>query len=193
MIELKTTRLTVAKLCHEISGCLSIMKFLEEDLEASQSTEDLKMLFNEVDIISFVMDFFRNIYSSSNQKTEIHNVIANLYKIKNITLNNLPEIFQDFKNGNEENILAGILYIILKSCRAESSVFVCRTVDIVSVTTENASLSYSIINALNNDDAEEDIFNVFAKYIKAIATSEGYVIKAESLLNGGVSLVICKL
>lgn len=193
---LKTTRLTVAKLCHEMSGCLSIMKFLEEDLEASQSTDDLKLLFSEIDIMSSVMDFFRAVYSCSYQKTKIYETVVFLYKVKKVSLQSLlviQKIFDDFENGNEENILAGVLYVVLKSCRSSSAVFVENVNSVISITTENASLAYGTINALNNDDAEEDVFNVFAKYIRILANLEKYVIQASSLLNGGVNITICKL
>jgi len=192
MNELRTTKLTAAKICHEISGYLSVMKFLQEDLKSLESNDDLKMLFEEIDLLSCSMDFFRNIYSSSKQKTGIYKIISNIYKLKGVSLPDLSSLFDNASNANDENFLAGVLYIVLKSCRQGESVFVEGNSSDIVITTGTSSLPSSIINAMNNDDCDEDIFNVLAKYIKTLANLEKYSINVESVLNGGLRIKIWK-
>ena len=191
MDQLKTTKLTAAKICHEIANYLSIMKFLEEDLRPSCHNDDLKMLLDNVDLLTYTMDFFRNLYASSKQKTGVGDVVFNIYKLKGISLIGSKKVFQSFTNPNEESMLACILYIIMKSCRHGYEVCIAFEDNLgvsIEVTASIASLPSSILNALNSDECDEDIFNIIAKYARRLASLEGYCISGDS--NGSTNLGI---
>ena len=192
MNQLKTTKLTAAKLCHEIAGHLSIMKFLQEDIKTAYDGEDLKMLFDGIDLLNFTMEFFRRMYSSSSQKTGICEVVSNIYKLKNISISDLSDIFEKFKSSNEENILACLLYVVLKSSRSRDSVVVTNTGDKITIESSTLSLPSSVMTAINDDNCEEDIFNVFIKYAKSLARFENVCMNAEALDKGGLQIKLWK-
>lgn len=193
MDQLKTTRLTAAKICHEIAGHLSVMKFLQDDLKFAGNNEDYKMLCDGIDMLSNTMDLFRNLYSSSKQKNGIDKIIYNIYKLKGIYLSELSEIFEAFSNSNEENILACMLYIVMKSSRQRDAIKVEEKKPFeIEIFGENLALPSSVINAINDDDCEEDIFNVLVKYAKTLAKLEKIQMGAEVISNGGLRIKIWK-
>ena len=195
MDQLKTTKLTAAKICHEIANYLSIMKFLEEDLRPSCHNDDLKMLLDNVDLLTYTMDFFRNLYASSKQKTGVGDVVFNIYKLKGISLIGSEKVFQSFSNPNEESMLACILYIIMKSCRHGDEVSIAFDNNLgvsIEITASIASLPSSILYAINSDDCEEDIFNVLAKYAKQLANLEKYCMSTNDSVPNNLGIKIWK-
>ena len=190
MDHLKTTRLTAAKICHEISGYLSVMKFLQEDLKSCEN-DDLKMLLDDIDLLSYTMDFFRNLYSASKAQNITSNNILNIYKYKGVLLKGAEEVFDSLLTTNEEDILSCILYIIMKSCRKDDVVSIDYTNDVITINA-TVPLATGIIKALNHRSCEEDIFNVLAKYANYLAYLEKYAINAENDKNNNLRIKLWK-
>lgn len=196
MTGLNTTRLTVAKLCHEMSGCLSIMKFLTEDLEKAQNATDLKDLFNEVEMMTAILEFFRAIYSDSKHKANIYDVIANLFQKKKVKLNNskqIATIFDNLKTGFQERILAGILYIVLQACCSSFSVSVEWREENLCIFSDSATLASNILMALSDDNVEENVFNIFALYVKKMIVLNNCELIIKTSSTCGVEIEICKI
>ena len=57
MDNINSVKFTVARLCHEIANSLSVIKFLQEDIDSSENYE-IKELFKNIDLMVYTMDFF---------------------------------------------------------------------------------------------------------------------------------------
>ena len=191
--QLKTTKLTAAKICHEIANHLSVLKFLQEDLKSSYNCEADEII-NIVDLLTATMDFFRNIYSTTGSISNISKIITDIYRLKKITIEN-NGCFYDFESTNEENIICGMLYVVMKSCKSADTVSINfeKNLWIIKIKNKNRKFSDAIFNAINNDEVDEDIFNVFVLYIKKFALESGYsILTDEDATDGFLRVKIWK-
>lgn len=179
MDQLKTTKLTAAKICHEIANHLSVMKFLQEDLKSSYIYE-VKELLGTVDLLTATMDFFRNIYSASGSISSTSKVITEIYKLKGVVLKG-SEFFYNFESSDEENIICGMLYIIIKSCKSGDVVSINREKMswVITIKNKNRRFPEAVLSAINNREVLEDIFNVFVLYVKQLAMESRYDMLAD--------------
>jgi hypothetical protein len=169
-----TLTLTVAKICHEIANYLSILKFLEEDICFSYNAETVEFIKN-IDLLSFTMDFFRNIYSNSSQSSNQFENIKNICKLKDIELAVSSQVIDKKLPGNAMNSICVILYIFAKISKTKDMINVDFINDCVVIEKNgSANVSNSIIDALNNSTCKKDIFNILAKYAKDLLNSINY-------------------
>lgn len=167
MDNLKSVELTVAKLCHEMANSLSVMKFLQEDIDASQNHE-LKELFKTVDLLTYTMDFFRRIYSLSENSIQVNGILLDILQSKNISLIGNLNIFSN-ASPIFDNVICGILYICMKACREADSILIEETGEKIVISVSNRTLPQEVVKALQGTDVTENIFNTFALYIKNLA------------------------
>ena len=178
MNNLKFAKLSVAKVCHEMANHLSIMKFLQEDL-ANSDVDEVKELLKTIDLLTLTMDFFRNIYANSGGISSVREILINIFKIKDITLLDNENVLSDLSN-NFENVLCGVLYIIMKACKTGDEITVSKIgKNIFVAIPEGRALSKNVIDAFNNS-VDEDIFNIFVNYIKKLANLENLEINLET-------------
>ncbi len=166
------TQLTVAKLCHEMAKYLSILKFLEEDFK-DQNATNLNELFNNIDVSINVLDFFRTIYTTTDQPQILLKSIAELYASRNIKLIGTCNLF-DF---DKVYGICGILYILMKSCKSNGSVCIDSDHEkTLTLTSHECYINQTIIDALNGSTNSPNAINVFALYTKKLLESESYEI-----------------
>jgi hypothetical protein len=82
---------------------------------------------------------------------------------------------------NREKILCGILYIASKSCKPKDEISISSENEVevvISVRNRDRMLPSDIENAFRRD-VEEDSVNVFAVYLKHLATSCGLSVDVE--------------
>ena len=186
MSNLTTTMFTASNLCHEIANYLSVMKFMQEDVEeflGNKTDETVESLFKTIDQLTLAMDFFRNLYSPAEGKNEVLHILLKLYKIKGIKISGLNEtIYETLENHTTEKIYSAILYVILKSCRDTSHISVEKMSNGVNIIcSQDVFLKDSITEAFNSENPDSmhcDNFNILAVYANQLAESEKYTIKA---------------
>jgi hypothetical protein len=164
--------LAVSKVCHEIANYLSVIKFIQDDIKNSNLSEMDELLTN-IDMIEQTLKFFRSVYTSFNDDLTLS--ISSLYSLKNIKIIDECNVLEETVCTRISNIICGILYIFMKSCKKNDSVlitkdniFVCR----VSFDRVGLSLPQSIINAFKDVNAEPNAFNIFCKYLQKLARDE---------------------
>lgn len=171
---LKTIQLTAAKICHEIANYLSIIKFLQEDIKENESAEILE-LNKSIDLLSYTMDFFRNVYGSSVQPSKAPEIIKTICELKDLNLKFDPEILTECEDNDLINAICLFVYILSKTSRPNETTFVNKSNEVVTITKEGQSaLPKSIKNLLNNESSTEDIFNILASHAKHLLNSSKY-------------------
>ena len=150
------------------------MKILQDDVCLVSSLETTEFIKN-IDLLSYTMDFFRNIYSNSRQNSNQFEDIKNICKLKDIELSVSRRFIDKKLPVNVMNSICIILYIFIK---------ISKTKDIINVDFINncilieksgsANVSNGIKNALNKNTCREDIFNILAKYAKDLLNSVRY-------------------
>jgi hypothetical protein len=191
--QLETVKLTVAKICHEIANCLIVIKFLQEDLSNSPIRE-IGELCREIDILINITDFFRNIYSMSDATSDSVSPIMNTLKLKKITLCDKTGIIEKLSSSGGKTI-CGVVYMMMKSCKPGDSIIVeKRGENTIMISIDKPrTIATKIIDTLNAKGlVNEDVFNVFAVYVKSLAEVEGLNISVNIDKNHTPSIEIWK-
>mgnify|MGYP001056809221 CR=1 FL=1 len=183
---MENTKLTVAKLCHEISGYLSVIKFIEYDVKSEVDNENVKALFTEVDNIVSILEFFRSLYSVGDARGKILDHVYNIYKNKGISITKQDNILNNCNDGYDETILAGILYLTSKLCKKNSHVNVRPDGELFVVEASDIMFASNIFEALCDDNVEKNIFNILAKYVRSLINAKKYKIAVDALSNSNV-------
>ncbi|MDR3030944.1 MAG: hypothetical protein LBU35_00990 [Holosporales bacterium] len=179
MENFNTTKLTAAKICHEIANYLSVMKFLQDDIRPSNTPEAIELI-KSIDLLSYTMDFFRSVYTGSVQNSNVLGIIKNICRLKNISLIAPTDIMETI-SGDLTNAIGIVLYIIMKICKPGDKITIKRSSDSFFIEKDNSTtISQNVINAINDNSCEEDIFNILAKYAKESFTSINYKISIET-------------
>ncbi|MDR0695384.1 MAG: hypothetical protein LBF56_01250 [Holosporales bacterium] len=171
------TMLTVSKVCHEIANHLSIMKFLGEDLKNTDIYE-VKELLRNADLLSCTADFFRSVYSVSGAVTSIFGTLLDLARLKEVTISDPNDLLGRFQSPESQNMIAGLLYLVIKACKAKDVVsIVSPDIHTTWILATNRRFLPTAVNlAFSGDSQAEDIFNVFAMYIRGLAAASDYQI-----------------
>ena len=177
MDQLKSIQLTVAKLCHELAGPLSIMKFLQEDLAESKNYE-VKELLKSLDLLIYTMDFFRLVYSSTSS-LELKNNLLKILEAKQIKLKDDSEVLLE----TSSNLICGILYLVTKSCKPNDIIVIEQDKQTTTITADNRAFPTEVEAAFNNNQANQNVFNIFVLYLKQIAKTENLEIASDSKEN----------
>jgi len=171
---INSVKFTVAKLCHEIANSLSVIRFLQEDIDSSENYE-IKELFKNIDLMVYTMDFFRNIYSYSGKKPKINEILFNILSLKNISLNGDINIFSEI-SADFDNIICGLLYICMKVCKSSDCITLKKDNDKIILNVSNRTFPQETIKAFQEPNIEENVFNTFILYVKYLAKSYGILI-----------------
>jgi len=178
----KDINLTVAKICHEMANYLSVLSFIKEDI-AGNATGNIEELCKTIDLLTYTMDFFRNVYAdNADSKAEI-NALKKIYLLKDINL------FISSDNGlyslpnRVQKAICCILYTAMKSSKSGDIVTVSRAMDkfVINIP-ENTNLPTEVNNALSGT-LPSNVINILINYAKNIASLEGYKIRLEESSN----------
>ena len=187
---METTKLTVAKICHEMAGYLSVIKFIQEDLTdtgAALGSTELRELSKNLDLLSLTMEFFRNIYSGY----ETRKVLLNIMNLRGVGVSDKNDILSN-STGTLQNIICGMLYILMKSSKVGDDIAISGDSDCIEIQSPaGRMLPKSVFDALTNDGVSPDAFNIFAKYISQLATSALFDISLSSN-DDHLQVKICK-
>ncbi|MDR0942398.1 MAG: hypothetical protein LBM19_02145 [Holosporales bacterium] len=190
MNQSNTTRLTVARVCHEIANHLNAIKFLCDD-ESELRSEDLKELFNDLNLLSYTMSFFRGIYSGGSAVDTLDAVLG-VAKLKNISISDKNNVLTEFVVSNSKTSILGILYLIIKVCKSQDVIVISyRTSEPIKISVDKQRVfPEAIYLAFNDNLLQENVFNVFALYVKDLAKEQGFEISAELVENDGLRVNI---
>lgn len=171
----------MARLCHEMANSLSIIKFLQEDIASSENNET-KEFFKHIDLMTYTMDFFRNIYSSSLNTVKLDEILFNIFNLKNISLSGDIDVFSKISIVFS-NIICGILYICMKSCKSSDNIILKKDDNKIIINIRNRSLPFETIKAFQESNIEENVFNTFILYVKHLAKSHDILIESNFAPN----------
>lgn len=160
-----------------MANSLNVIKFLQEDIFPSEN-DTIKELFQNIDLMTYTMDFFRNIYTSSESRGRINEKLLNILKLKDISLIGDIDILLNI-SPVFENIICGILYICMKSCKASDNVILEKNNDKIIIQLSNRTFPQETQKAFQEPDVEENVFNVFVLFVKYLAKSHDILIHAE--------------
>lgn len=189
---MQDSRLTVAKVCHEIAGHLSIIKFIEDDIKSSVQHDSVDSLFDEIDLLMYVMEFFREMYAASIKRSNVVSHIVNIYRSRDINLEDNSHLLFNLDCGYDECIVSGILYIISKICKKGSNVYVCGHQHSIIIKTSQAISTLNMFDAICNNDTDTNLFNIFAKYIKSLMNCAKYSIAIDTLSDSNAIINLYK-
>jgi glycyl-tRNA synthetase beta subunit len=178
MNQLDTVKLTVAKLCHEMANHLSVITFIKEDLAGE--TDELDELSMRTDLLTYVMEFFRGMYSTSGTITDMTEVVLSIANFQRVRISDSANAMCKFSITKEANFFAGVLYIVLKICKPGDTITITESHRFTTVTIDTPrKLHSSICMAFNDETAVEDIFNIFALYVKKLASNQGFKLSTD--------------
>ncbi|MDR1333171.1 MAG: hypothetical protein LBJ69_02085 [Holosporales bacterium] len=188
MDQLHTTKLTVAKLCHEVANHLSVLVFLKEDLV--NKTQELSELFTLIDMLTHTMDFFRNIYATSGTISNIMETMQCIAKLKSIHISDDSNVMKKSDdNSGAPSFLGGVLYIVLKACKPNDTISITKSPKEISITVSSPRRLHEAVSAaFNEETCKEDIFNTFALYVKKLAKFQGFNVSADTDESGGLRI-----
>lgn len=191
---MKHTRLTVAKICHELANHLSVIQFLRDDLSERKDDEFME-LCRGIDCLSLTLRFFRNIYLSNGDVECLVNIVIDLFKATQLVLSDKNNILRNIVNSPKEKVVCGALYIMMKTCKIGDEISIDRVgnngYEIV-IQSVGRTLPSGAIAALSDNDVQEDVFNVFVMYIKDTARLAGLNLKIDKTFNDFLRMLIWK-
>lgn len=164
-----------------MANSLSIMKFLQEDISFSDN-EVIKELFQNIDLMTCTMDFFRNIYASSKNRVRINEILLNILKLKNISLSGDINVLSKVSIAFE-NVICGIIYICMKACKTSDNILLENNNNKIVIKISNRTFPQETQKAFQELDLEENAFNIFVLYVKYLAKSLDIFIDSDFDLN----------
>ncbi|MDR1365292.1 MAG: hypothetical protein LBJ42_01745 [Holosporales bacterium] len=178
MAQFRTTNFAIAKLCHEMANRLGVISFLREDL--ADKAEELAEFFSQIDLLTHVMSFFREIYSVSETTSDLIKIVLNIAKLNGINAQYDEGIICKISTMGSLRFFAGILYMLLKVCKPGDTVVITEDRRIIAVTIDAPRrLHNAVCAALNDESVAEDVFNTFALHVKALANRQGIKISTD--------------
>ena len=185
--KMQNSKLTVAKVCHEIAGHLSIICFMKDDISDEVSvtqqniSEGVSSLFTELELLMKLVEFFRSIYSVSENSNNIIDHTLEILKHKHISVENQSNLMT-LGGGYEECIVCGILYMISKVCKKHTNIKIRKDeYGSIYIGISQSLRSPSILDSLCDNETECNLFNVFAKYIQSLITQRSYKFALDTL------------
>ena len=170
--------MTVAKICHEMANYLSVLNFIKEDI-ASNTTGDVREMFKIVELLTYTMDFFRNVYADNIDSKTLINALKKIYLLKEINLfmssDNMPEKIR--------GAICCVLYTIMQSSNSGDIVSVSNVGNKVVINMPKDSILPTEVNKALSSDISNNAFNILVNYAKSIARLDGYEIRIEDNLK----------
>lgn len=190
---MNTTKLAVAKVCHEFANHISAMKFAQEDIMESlalSDNDDLKLLFESLDAMSVTLDLFRSIFGTASRKTDSLLCLLKLYASKGMKAHNLEGVNDYLTSPELERLCATVAYLVFKFGKRGD--IVSFSIDEngvkISITSESFRIPTAISEALTEGDVEIDVFNILGAY--AATTAKQLSMKIELGQNDNVTEIL---
>ena len=199
--------LLIAKICHDLKNCLSIVTFIKEDL--NDGTVDLKTgladLIKSVDNLNLRLSFFQNLAVDGSHIGNLYEMLTEMCSDHNVQI--IYEMSTANSIGFEQNIICGILYlIVIEILRGNNSQKITVSKDLhsgnVIILLPNmmvTSLPTEVIDLTEMDDTEVTVVNALALYIKRLMKRHGWRANVYDVKEGlcqeesGVKIVLAKL
>lgn len=189
-------------ICHEMANYMSIIKFLQEDIldeikNGSNSVDSMNQLFDNVENAILSMDFFRNLYSSSESKNEISKIILKICEKKGLKISNFTEQLQDpLFSANVEKAASAILFLITKMnnskfCITLSIVDKAIIIDVRGCAGEAQRHFIKMISTDINSE-NKNTFNIVAHYARILLSLDKLTIKTDNKIVDTLRIKICK-
>jgi hypothetical protein len=137
------------------------------------------------------MSFFRGIYSGGSAVDTLDAVLG-VAKLKNISISDKNNVLTEFVVSNSKTSILGILYLIIKVCKSQDVIVISyRTSEPIKISVDKQRVfPEAIYLAFNDNLLQENVFNVFALYVKDLAKEQGFEISAELVENDGLRVNI---
>ncbi|MDR3224013.1 MAG: hypothetical protein LBT03_00275 [Holosporales bacterium] len=182
-------KFSVAKVCHEMANYLSIIKFIQEDLNKINNHE-LDELFVNIDLLTYTMDFFRGIYSASGSVINLCDVLCKIATLKNVNFIDLDRALPNISSDDSKSFIVGIIYLILKISKTGDTITISKfSSDSMEVRVNNGrTFPKTVMSVFNGNQIPHDIFNVFAIYVFWLAKTNGFEFSVTA--DGGGDFVV---
>lgn len=203
--------LLVARICHDLKNCLSVIAFQKEDLAdgAVDLQTGVNNIISGVDNLSLRLSFFQNLVVDGSH-------IGNLYEIlKQMCVGSSVSLIFDIDiNTNisgqlcsEQNIICGILYLIVVDAlrsKVPQTIVVSKDLreDVVNIFISGITMDNiprEIIDIAEMNEVVATVVNALALYVRRLMKRNGYsanVFDTGSRINSdevGVKIVLAKL
>ncbi len=177
--------LLVARICHDLKNCLSVIAFFKEDL--MENSVDLKNGLEEfiksVDNLSLRLSFFQNLAVDGAHIGNLYEMLQQMCAEHGINLAfdiNSVDLEQD---SIVQNVICGILYLIIVDLLRNKSPHEIITVtdkqlENIVITISNMSteaLPREVWDITEIEEVQATIVNALALYVKKIMKRHGYV------------------
>ncbi len=199
--------LLIARICHDLKNCLSVVAFFKEDLLEGtvDPKEGLDALVKSVDKLNLRLSFFQNLAVDGSHIGNLYDMLRNMCIGHDIKLEFDITSIDPENDGIIQNIVCGILYLIVVDALRSGS---ARTITAVSsnqaerieitisdMTVED--LPSEVLDISEMDTVNVTVVNALALYIKRVLTRHGYVANIFDELddnsNSNVKIVLKKL
>lgn len=201
--------LLVARICHDLKNCLSVIAFLKEDI--AEGTIDIQTgvnnLVESIDRLSLRLSFFQNLAVDGAHIGNLYEILQKMCEGSNVKLIFDTNTRNDSDNCDEQNIVCGILYLIvvdaLRSGKAQTIIVAedvgTESVRITVLNTKVDDLPQEICDISEMKEVEATVVNALALYVRRIMKRHGYCaniydVKNDSELEeASVKIVLAKL
>ncbi|MBQ8651329.1 MAG: hypothetical protein IJ481_02260 [Alphaproteobacteria bacterium] len=187
--DFKTSNFTVAKICHEMANHLSVLKFIQEDLQSENPA-----LSNEIrrslDLLINTLDFFRSLFVESPEPIRVYDILLKIARLRDIGIK-VESNYDDFEDIHA--IISALIYIIIKTCKRGDIVNITEDYPhVINISVSNQRLVSDVTITSLNENVQPNSQNILLVYIKEMLSKKGYNIIAQNNIKDGVNISICK-
>lgn len=204
-----TDGLLVARICHDLKNCLSVITFLKEDIADGvvDVQKGMNTLLESIDKLSLRLSFFQNLSVDGTHLGNLYEMLIQMCENSKIKLIFDIDTHNDTRTCDEQNVVCGILYLIvvdiLRSGRSQTIIvseeIKTENVNISLLNTTLEELPQEICDIVEIDEAPATVVNALALYVRRIMKRHGYcaniynVGDCHDLEESGVKIVLKKL
>ena len=201
--------LLVARICHDLKNCLSVITFLKEDI--ADGTVDIQTglsnLLESIDKLSLRLSFFQNLAVDGAHIGNLYEMLQQMCKGSNVKLIFDINTRNDEQNCDEQNVVCGILYLVvvdsLRSGKVQTIIVEedanMENVSISLFNTKADDLPQEINDIAEMEEVPANVVNALALYVRRIMKRHGYhanifeVNNCNELEEPGVKIILKKL
>ncbi len=187
--DFKTSNFTVAKICHEMANHLSVLKFIQEDLQSENPALSNEMR-RSLDLLINTLDFFRSLFVESPEPIRVYDILLKIARLRDIGIK-VESNYDDFEDIHA--IISALIYIIIKTCKRGDIVNVTEDYPhVINISVSNQRLVSDVTITSLNENVQPNSQNILLVYIKETLSKKGYNIIAQNNIKDGVNISICK-
>lgn len=187
--DFKTSNFTVAKICHEMANHLSVLKFIQEDLQSENPALSNEMR-RSLDLLINTLDFFRSLFVESPEPIRVYDILLKIARLRDIGIK-VESNYDDFEDIHA--IISALIYIIIKTCKRGDIVNVTEDYPhVINISVSNQRLVSDVTITSLNENVQPNSQNILLVYIKEMLSKKGYNIIAQNNIKDGVNISICK-